>query len=127
MGKFADHLPLHRQINIFQRQGIRLAASTVSDNIAPVCQQLEPLYQSLRREVLANGYLQADETAIRVQDQQKKGACHLGYYWAYHAPVARLVLFDYQKGRGQGGACSTTGWLPRRLANGWTCRLWQLV
>jgi transposase len=103
IGKFADHLPLHRQINIFQRQGIRLAASTVSDNIASVCQQLQPLYHSLRREVLANRYLQADETPIRVQDQEKKGACHLGYYWAYHAPVSRLVLFDYQKGRGQEG------------------------
>jgi transposase len=103
MGKFADHLPLHRQINIFQRQGIRLAASTVCDNIAFVSKQLEPLYASLRREVVANHYVQADETPIRVQDQEKKGACHLGYYWAYHAPVSRLVLFDYQQGRGQQG------------------------
>lgn len=103
IGKFQDHLPLHRQINIFQRQGIRLAASTVSDNIAFVCGQLEPLYHSLRREVLANRYLQADETPIRVQDPQKKGACHLGYYWAYHAPESKLVLFDYQPGRGQQG------------------------
>jgi hypothetical protein len=36
-------------------------------------------------------------------ESEKKGACHLGYYWAYHAPAHGLVLFDYQKGRGQEG------------------------
>jgi len=43
-----------------------------------------------------------------VQDGEKPGACHLGYLWAYHAPASKLrgrpvVLFDYQKGRGQEG------------------------
>ncbi len=103
IGKYIDHLPLYRQIKIFERLGIHLAASTVSDAIAAVCRLLEPLYNSLKREVLANKYLQADETTIRVQDGEKQGACHLGYFWAYHAPVAKLVLFDYQKSRGQEG------------------------
>ena len=103
ISKFLDHLPLHRQIKIFERVGIRLAASTLSDNIAAVCRLLEPLYNSLRREVLANRYIQADETSLRVQDREKAGACHLGYLWAYHAPASKLALFDYQKGRGQEG------------------------
>jgi hypothetical protein len=30
----------------------------------------------------------------------KKGKTHLGYYWAYYAPLAGAVVFDYQKGRG---------------------------
>lgn len=103
ISKFLDHLPLHRQFKIFERVGIRLAASTLSDNIAAVCKLLEPLYNSLRREVLANRYLQADETSLRVQDGEKPGACHLGYLWAYHAQASKLVLFDYQRGRGQEG------------------------
>jgi hypothetical protein len=57
----------------------------------------------LKRELLANLYLQADETGIKVLESEKKGACHLGYYWAYHAPVDGLVVFDYQQGRGQEG------------------------
>jgi hypothetical protein len=44
--------------------------------------------------------LQADETTTKVLDKNKKGKTHLGYYWAYHAPLARAVVFDYQKGRG---------------------------
>jgi uncharacterized protein YggE len=88
----SDHLPLYRQIKIFERLGVHLAASTVSDAIAAVCKLLEPLYNSLKREVLANKYIQADETGIRVQYKQKPGACYSGFFWAYHASVAKLVL-----------------------------------
>ncbi len=48
-------------------------------------------------------YLQADETPIRVQDRSKPGKTHTGYHWCYHSPVANLVCFDYQKGRGRDG------------------------
>jgi hypothetical protein len=35
---------------------------------------LRPIYSSLRREVLANKYVQADEASLRVQDGEKPGA-----------------------------------------------------
>lgn len=103
ISKYVDHLPLYRQKKIFEREGIKIPASTLTDNTAAACQSLKPIYNALRREVLANLYLQADETGIKVLQNEKKGACHLGYYWAYHAPVDGLVLFDYQPGRGQEG------------------------
>jgi hypothetical protein len=103
ISKYPDHLPLHRQIKIFERSGIHFAASTLSDNVAAVSRLLEPLYNCLKREVLKNLYLQADETGIRVLDSEKKGACHSGFLWTYYAPASKLVLFDYQKGRGQEG------------------------
>src|SRR5690606_4806495 len=49
----------------------------------------------------AKGYLQVDETVIKVLDSDKKGAAHQGYYWVYHAPLDGIVLFDYQPTRGQ--------------------------
>lgn len=103
ISKYIDHLPLYRQKKIFEREGINIPPSTLTDNTAAACQVLKPVYNALRREVLANLYLQADETTIKVLQSEKKGACHLGYYWAYHAPVDGLVLFDYQPGRGQDG------------------------
>ena len=117
ISKYIDHLPLHRQIKMFQRAGIHLPASTLSDNTAAVCQVLLPLYLALKRELLANLYLQADETTIRVLKSgsppgEKKDACHLGYYWAVHAPVDGLVLFEYQQGRDQKG--------PKKLFQGFT-------
>jgi transposase len=99
ISKYVDHLPLYRQKKIFEREGIKIPASTLTDNTAAACQSLKPIYNALRREVLANLYLQADETGIKILQSEKKNACHLGYYrpatrWAYHAPVDGLVLFD---------------------------------
>lgn len=101
--KYTDHLPLHRQIQRFEREGIKLSSSTLSDWISGTCTLLEPLYDELRRQVLSADYLQADETPIKVLDKLKKGTTHRGYHWVYHAPVERMVLFDYRQGRGREG------------------------
>lgn len=56
-----------------------------------------------KREVLACGYLHADETPIKVLDESKKGTTQQGYYWVYHNSHDKLVLFDYRQGRGREG------------------------
>ena len=33
-------------------------------------------------------------------DSDKKGAAHQGYYWVYHSPLDKTVLFDYNPSRG---------------------------
>ncbi|MDT9201434.1 IS66 family transposase, partial [Limnospira sp. PMC 1042.18] len=48
-------------------------------------------------------YLQADESTIKVHDSHKKGATHLGYFWAYHGPLIRAVVFDYLASRAKEG------------------------
>lgn len=101
--KYTDHLPIHRQIQRFEREGIRLASSTLTDWITGTCNLLEPLYEALKKAVLSQDYLQADETPIKVLDKDKKGTTHKGYHWVYHAPIQRLVLFDYREGRGKEG------------------------
>jgi len=101
--KYADHLPVHRQIKRFEREGMKLPSSTLTDWIASSCDLLKPLYEVLKTKILASDYLQADETPIRVLDKDKKGSAHRGYHWVYHAPQERLVLFDYREGRGREG------------------------
>jgi transposase len=101
--KYTDHLPVHRQVQRFEREGMKLPTSTLTDWIGATCSLLEPLYQVHRQQVLDSHYLQADETPIRVQDKDKKGSTHRGYHWVYHAPQQRLVLFDYREGRGREG------------------------
>ncbi len=101
--KYTDHLPVHRQIQRFEREGIKLASSTLTDWISGTCTLLDPLYEELKRQVLSADYLQADETPIKVLDKDKKGTTHRGYHWVYHAPVERMVLFDYREGRGREG------------------------
>ncbi len=101
--KYTDHLPVHRQVQRFEREGIKLPASTLTDWISGTCSLLEPLYDVHRKLVLSSNYLQADETPIKVLDKDKKGTTHRGFHWVYHAPQERLVLFDYREGRGREG------------------------
>lgn len=103
VSKFVDHLPLYRQSQIFKRQGVEIARSTMGDWITAVCNVLEPLHALHREQVLASSYLMADETPIRVLDKQKKGKTHLGYHWVYCDPANKQVLFDYRQGRGREG------------------------
>lgn len=104
VSKYVDHLPFYRQIQIFKRDfGWEPAGSTISDWMAACCRLLEPLYNTLKQKILDAGYIQADESPIKVLDSDKKGSTHQGYQWVYHDPVSRLVLFNYRKGRGQHG------------------------
>jgi transposase len=102
--KYVDHLPLYRQGQRLRRQGITLSDSTLGGWITATAELVEPLYEALKQEALASGYLQADETPIPVQSRQEsKGKTHRGYYWVYHAPLEGLVVMDYQRGRNRDG------------------------
>lgn len=99
-GKYMDHLPLYRQKQIFARENIQIASSTIEGWTKQALEKLEPLYNQLIFDTKAQGYLQVDETPIKVLDSDKKGAAHQGYYWVYHAPLEGTVLFDYSPTRG---------------------------
>lgn len=103
ISKYIDHLPLHRLQMMFKRQDIHIQASTLSDNVAMAAGAIKPIYLAIKREALANRYLQVDETEFKVHKSGKKGSCHRGYMWVYHAPCDGLVFFDYQPGRDHTG------------------------
>lgn len=65
--KWADHLPLYRQREIFKRGGIDLASSTVDAWAVEPILACEPLYEALKRDVLSRGYLFTDDTPVRLQ------------------------------------------------------------
>jgi transposase len=97
--KYQDHLPLYRQKQRFAREGIQIASSTIEGWTKEALTKLEPLYGQLVFDIKSKGYLQVDESPIKVLESDKKGACHQGYYWVYHAPLDGMVLFDYQPTR----------------------------
>ncbi|MBK1442776.1 IS66 family transposase, partial [Parapedobacter sp. ISTM3] len=98
--KYVDHLPLYRQKQRFARENIQIASSTIEGWTKEALIKLHPLYEQLIFDTKAKGYLQVDETPIKVLDSDKKGAAHQGYYWVYHAPLEGAVLFDYSPTRG---------------------------
>ena len=101
--KYVDHLPLYRQMQRFERTGLKLPYSTLTEWVSATCNLITPLYNALKKEILQTNYLHVDETPIKVMDKDKKGATHRGYYWVYQNSIHKLVLFDYQEGRGREG------------------------
>jgi transposase len=99
INKYVDHLPLYRQQQIFKRRGIQIASSTIDSWVSKLGFLLELLYNAMVESVKHSSYIQADETPTRVLDKNKKGKSHRGYYWVYHSPLKRMVVFDYQKSR----------------------------
>lgn len=97
--KYMDHLPLYRQLQRFKREKIPIASSTLEGWARQSLKLIDILYKQLLDDTKSKGYLQADETPIKVLDKNKKGRTHQGYYWVYHNPVDKTVFFDYQPGR----------------------------
>lgn len=103
INKYVDHLPLHRQMQRFERSGVKLPYATLTDWVSSTCKLIEPLFGALKKEVLASNYLHVDETPIKVLSKEKSGETHRGYYWVYQNSVDKIVFFDYQEGRGREG------------------------
>ena len=77
--KYLDHMPLYRQAQQLARQGITIATSTMGDWVRQTADLLVPVYDALIEEARTSGYIQADETPIRVQDSKKDGDTHRGW------------------------------------------------
>lgn len=101
--KYLDHLPVYRQMQRFERAGVKIPYATLTTWIAQTCQLITPLFEALKKEVLDTPYLQIDETPIKVLDKGKAGTTHKGFYWVYHDPLKKMVFFDYQEGRSREG------------------------
>lgn len=98
VSKYVDHLPLHRQEEMYRRLGIELPRQRMCDWVSGVAELLYPLYIALKKEILSSPYIQADETTLKVQDGATEGKCHTGYLWGIHAPP-NLSWFHYDETR----------------------------
>ncbi len=80
--KYADHRPLYRQSSILKRDtGIEISRATMCGWIMRVGELLIPVAGAMRRELLAAGDIQADETPVDVQTQDGRGTNHQAYLW----------------------------------------------
>lgn len=64
VSKYHDHLPLYRQENIFERQGVLLPRSTTCDWMAACAALLRPLYDRMVAWVLHSVWLHTDDTPV---------------------------------------------------------------
>ena len=101
VSKYADHLPLYRQRLIYQRAGVDIARSTLSEWIGQCGVQLEPLVQAMKQIVLQQPVIHADETPVTVMQIGEKKP-KKGYVWAYATTQynsIQAVVYDFQPSR----------------------------
>ena len=82
VSKYADHLPLYRQAQIYARQGINLDRSTLADWVGRAAWHLRPVHERLLARLKTSPKLFADETTAPVLDPGR-GRTKTGQLWAY--------------------------------------------
>ncbi|GGO79896.1 hypothetical protein GCM10011348_15360 [Marinobacterium nitratireducens] len=95
--KYADHLPLYRQEQIFARAGAAISRSTLAEWIGVCGVQVQPLVHALRDRLLSEAVLHSDETPVPMLAPGKKKT-QKAYIWAYAStPFSGLkaVVYDF--------------------------------
>jgi transposase len=121
VSKYADHLPLYRQSQIFDREGIDLDRSTLADWVGQSTALLEPLADAIGRHVLRGQALFADDTPVKML-APGSGKTKTARLWAYvrderpwvgDAPTAAWYRFspDRKGARPREHLANYTGWM----------------
>jgi transposase len=103
VAKWADHQPLHRQEKMFERHGIEISRKTMGGWMSQCAGLLDPLYQTLKKELLRSKVIGTDDTSVKVLDRKLPFARN-GRIWPYvgdaHHPV---IVYDYTPTRARAG------------------------
>ena len=103
VAKYADHLPLHRQVKMFARHAVELSDQTLCGWTAQCAQLLEPLYQRLKRFVLASKVVGTDDTPVKVLDRKLPHG-RKGRIWPYVGDRDHVAaVYDYTPTRERAG------------------------
>jgi transposase len=82
VAKYADHLPLYRQSEIYAREGVELDRSTMADWVGGASRTLRPLVEALKRYVLSAEKLHGDDVPVPVLEPGE-GKTKTGRLWTY--------------------------------------------
>ncbi|NRA84825.1 MAG: IS66 family transposase, partial [Gammaproteobacteria bacterium] len=101
--KYQYGLPLYRQETLFRELGIELSRKSMSQWVIRCSELVEPIAQALKRHLLAQRVLNADETTLKVINEESSTS----YMWVYctgkdklsNSTLPNIVLFDYQNNR----------------------------
>ena len=108
VSKYCDHLPLSRQAQIYEREGVDLDRATMADWVGKAAGLLRPLVDAIAAHVMAADKLHADDTPVPVLDPGR-GRTKTGRLWVYlrderpcAGPAPPAVLYRYSPdGKGE--------------------------
>lgn len=110
--KYQYALPLYRQETLFKQHGIELSRQTMADWMMKSAALFKPLYDLLHQQLLIQPIIHADETTLKVINDERVKS----YMWVYctgadspnteprYQGLSNIVLYDYQDGS-RAGTC----------------------
>lgn len=99
VSKYADHLPLNRLENIFNRYGVKLSRSTLCGWMMQIAEAVSVLYIMMIAKVLESYSIHTDDTPIKLRDAQMKQKSE-GRFWVYRGDDSNpYTVYDYTSNR----------------------------
>ncbi len=98
--KYAEHKPLYRQQQAFDRVGIPLRRQTLCDWTGWCSDEVAPVVRAMREYILKQPCVQSDETPVRMQ--LADGTMQVARLWAFGLPWAEVV-FDFRTNKAHQG------------------------
>jgi transposase len=84
VAKYADHLPLERQVRMMTREGLTVESQTLWDQIQAIARHLEPTYDALGRRALEAPVINVDETRWAMMGSTTPAT---GTVWTVRSPT----------------------------------------
>ena len=108
VSKLGDHLPLYRLENIFARQQVHVARSTMCAWMQAAGELARPLVELMKQRVKQSRVIHTDDTTVPIQSPGEK-QCRKGRIWTYLGDRANpYTVYDYTPNRTRAGPA---GWL----------------
>jgi transposase len=100
LSRFDDHLSYYWIEKQFaERFGVTVSRQKMVQWVEHIAGWLKPIYEAMWDRMHAGGYLQIDETPVKVLDPEVKGKAANGYLWFYAVPGGDVVL-TFERSRG---------------------------
>ena len=99
--KYLYALPLYRQQSYFEMLGASLSRQTLSNWIMSASDRFQEVYDFMKAKLLKSKYIQADETTLKVVENDGSESKSKRYMWLYKTGGDKnsIILYEYQKTR----------------------------
>lgn len=99
--RFAHHMPYNRLEAKYAGEGFDLSRSVLCESAVRCGELLAPIAEQIKKDALASGVVQTDDTPVTIQEDSKKNS-RQGRVWVYRG-LGGQVFFDMTESRGRDG------------------------
>ncbi len=121
--RFAHHMPYHRLESKYKSEGISLARSVLCESAVRCAEILAPIAEQIRKDALATGFIQTDDTPVVIQVGSKNRS-RQGRVWVYRG-LGGQIYFDVTESRTRDGPISILrdfhGYMQADAYTGYNC------